>query len=334
MSKNFWKKLNKPFFVLAPMADVTDIAFRQIISKYGKPDVLWTEFVACDGLCSEEARKKLKKNLLKFSKKEKPLIAQLFGSKPENFEKASKIVAKMGFDGIDINMGCPQKKILKQGAGAELIKNHQLVKEIIRATKKGAGKLPVSVKTRIGYNENEIETWIPAILEEEPAVLTIHGRTKKEMSKVPAHWDLIKRVREIRDEMNSDTLIIGNGDVISVEDGLKKAEESGVDGIMIGRGIFGNPWFFSNNRRPTSVIKKLEIVLEHSKLFEKYFGENKENKKLFGGRARNFVLMKKHYGAYINGFEGAKELRIKLMNTNNFQEVEKIIQKEIKKLNK
>jgi len=337
MSKNFWKKLNKPFFVLAPMLDVTDTAFRQIIAKYGKPDVFWTEFVAVDGLCSEKGREKLKKNLLQFDESERPIVAQLFGSKPENFEKAARIVTEMGFDGIDINMGCPQKNILKQGAGSELIINPELAREIIRATKKGAGDLPVSVKTRVGYNKNEIESWIPTILEENPVALTIHGRTKKEMSKVPAHWDLIKRVQEIRDEMKSETLIIGNGDVTSLEEAKSRAEETGVDGVMIGRGIFGNPWLFSGvDWKTISVKEKLEVVLEHTKLFEKIFGDNKENQKLFGGkgRARNFALMKKHYKAYVNGFDGAKELRIKLMEAEDLEEVKKIFQKAIKSLKK
>ena len=330
--KNFWNKIKKiPFFVLAPMADVTDVSFRQVIAKHGKPDVFWTEFVACDGLCSV-GQEKLVKNLLQFSEKERPIVAQLFGSNPENFEKSARLVKKLGFDGIDINMGCPQKNILKQGAGSELIKSPKLAKEIIRATKKGAGGLPVSVKTRIGYNKNEIETWIPAILEEEPVVLTIHGRTKKEMSKVSAHWDIIKDVVDIRDRMKSKTLVIGNGDIFSFEDGLEKAKMSGVDGIMVGRGIFGNPWFFSGKN--PKIKEKMKVALEHTKLFEKIFGETKENKKIFGGRARNFALMKKHYKAYINGFDGAKELRIKLMDANDLKEVENIIAQKIKTLEK
>lgn len=331
--KNFWEKLNRPFFVLAPMLDVTDTAFRQIIAKYGKPDVFWTEFVAVDGLCSDKGREKLKQNLLQFNKSERPIVAQLFGSKPRNFEKSAKIIATLGFDGIDINMGCPQKNILKQGAGAELIKHPELAKEIIKATKRGAGGLPVSVKTRIGYNKNEIETWISIILEEEPAILIIHGRTKKEMSKVSAHWDLIKEVREIRDKMKSKTLIIGNGDVLNLRDAEEKAKETGVDGIMVGRGIFGNPWLFNESVQVVAKKDKLKVALEHTKLFEKTFGENKKNLKLFKGkgRAKNFALMKKHYKAYINGFEGAKELRIKLMEAENSKEAEKIIDFELKK---
>ena len=334
MSKNFWKKIKKPMFVLAPMLDVTDMAFRQILVKYGKPDVFWTEFVAVDGICSEEGREKLKKNLLQFNKKERPIVAQLFGSKPENFEKSARIIAEMGYDGIDINMGCPQRNILKQGAGAELIKYPELAKEIIRATKRGAGDLPVSVKTRIGYNKEEIEKWIPSILEEEPTVLTIHGRTKKEMSKVPAHWQAIKRVVEIRDRIKSKTLIIGNGDVESLKEAKQKIKETGVDGVMIGRGIFVNPFLFSEDKKEFSIKQKLKIALEHTKLFEKYFGESKENKKLFcgDGRARSFSLMKKFFKIYVNGFDGAKDLRVKLMETKKVEEVEKVIKEETKKI--
>jgi len=263
INENFWEKLNRPFFILAPMADITDIAFRQIVAKYGKPDVFFTEFVSCDGLCSEQGRKHLEKNLLQYTEKERPIVAQIFGSKPENFEKSARIIADLGFDGIDINMGCPQKNILKQGAGSELINNPKLAKEIIRATKKGAKStdkqglsVPVSVKTRIGYNKNEIEKWIPEILKEKPVALTIHGRTKKEMSKVPADWKQIKRVREIRDEMKSKTLIIGNGDVKNISEGKERVKETGVDGIMIGRGIFENPFLFANKSAEKSLVSR------------------------------------------------------------------------------
>ncbi len=352
--KNFWEKLKEekqPFFCLAPMADVTDSAFRQVVAKYGKftlpdgsqeggPDVIFTEMVSCDGLCSVGREKLLK--LLEFSESERPIVAQLFGSKPENFYQSAQLVKELGFDGIDINMGCPQKNILKQGAGADLINHPNLAKEIIRATKAGAGDLPVSVKTRIGFNKNEIEAWLPALLEEQPAVITIHGRTKKEMSKVPAHWDVIKKGVEIA--KGSGVLIVGNGDVQSVIDGQQKASESGVDGIMIGRAILGKPWLFKNLdvRRP-SFEKRMEIVVEHIELFEKMYGETIENQKVFGkrvskltvtnsskmngqvGRARNFNLMKKHIGAYLTGFDGAKELRIKLMKVDSGEEAIKIL---------
>jgi len=317
MPKNFWEKLqtlrqtqSEPFFVLAPMADVTDEAFRRIVAKYGKPDVLWTEFVACDGLQSV-GRKHLLHNLL-YSENERPIVAQVFGAKPENFAKTAKLIKKMGFDGIDINMGCPERNIQKQGAGASLMKTPKLAQEIILAAKKGAGTMPVSVKTRIGYNKNEIETWLPMILETEPAAVTIHGRTKKEMSEVPAHWDIIRRAVEIRDGMKSKTLIIGNGDVKNLEEARARAKETGCDGIMIGRGIFGNPTLFAG--RELSHEEKLAIMIEHTFLFEE----------LFSG-IKNFAIMKKHFKAYVEGFKGAKELRVKLMETENAAEVKKIV---------
>ncbi|MEN9622224.1 MAG: hypothetical protein RLZZ67_658, partial [Candidatus Parcubacteria bacterium] len=243
MEYGFWKKLKKPFFVLAPMADVTDVAFRKIITKYGKPDVLWTEFVSADGLCSP-GRKVLIRDL-EFSRKEKPIVAQLFSSKPEKMREAAALCQKLGFHGIDINMGCPDKSIEKQGCGAGMIKTPDVARAIIRAAKEGAPKLPISVKTRIGYNKNEIATWIPVILSEGVAALTVHCRTRKEMSNVPARWEHIREVTALRDQLAPDTLIIGNGDIKDVPDGRAKALEFGADGVMIGRGIFGNPWLFA-----------------------------------------------------------------------------------------
>jgi len=310
--KNFWQKLNKPFFVLAPMADVTDCAFRQIINKYGKPDVLWTEFVSADGLAHVEAQKKLLIDL-KFSKNEHPIVAQIFGSNAENIKKAAALCQKLGFDGVDINMGCPDKSIEKQNAGASMIKNIKLAREIIQAARDGAPKLPISVKTRIGYNKNEIETWIRDLLEEKLPVLTVHLRTRKEMSLVPAHWELMQRIVELRNEISPETLIIGNGDALDIEDAKKKVKDTGCDGVMLGRAIFGNPWLFSN-KKENSLENKLKVLVEHTKLFEKLLG-----------KVKSFNIMKKHYKAYVNGWDGAKELRVKLMDAQNAKEVEKII---------
>jgi len=307
MKKNFWKKLKKPFFALAPMADVTDVAFREIIAKYGKPDVMFTEFVSCDGLMSEGKEALLFD--LKYTENQRPIVAQVFGSKPENFFKTAKLIKKLGFDGIDINMGCPDKNVEKSGSGAALIKNPELAREIIKATKKGAGNMPVSVKTRIGYNKDEVETWIPALLEAKPDVITVHGRTRKEMSKTSANWNAIARAVELAKE--TDTVVIGNGDIWNTEDGLRRARESGADGVMIGRGVFGNPWFFADHSPSTE--EKLKAMVEHAKLFEKMLGN------------KNFAIMKKHYKAYATGFDGAKELRISLMGANNANEVEGII---------
>lgn len=313
--KNCYEKLHKPFFCLAPMADVTDAAFRRIICKYGKPDVFWTEFVSADGL-SSPGREVLKNNLI-FTKKEKPIVAQLFSSNPEKMRQAAKYVANLGFDGIDINMGCPDRSVEKQGAGAAMMKDMKKAGEIINAVKEGIKdskkkNISVSVKTRIGYNKNQIEEWIPFLLSQNIDALTVHARTRKEMSLVPAQWVYVKRVVEIRNQMKVKTKIIGNGDVSDLEDGKKKALETGCDGIMIGRGIFGNPWLFSE--KVPNIKEKLKVMVEHTKLFEKLLGKHK-----------NFAVMKKHFKAYVNGFEGAKELRVELMETKNVKEVKSIV---------
>lgn len=312
---NFWSKLKKPFFVLAPMADVTDVAFRRVIAKYGRPDVMWTEFVSADGLirATEEGKKKLMKDL-EYDESERPIVAQLFSSNPEYMEQACKLVAELSFDGIDINMGCPDKGIEKQGCGSAMIKNPEKAKEIILAAKRGAPNLPISVKTRIGYNKNELETWLPKLLEAEPAVVTIHCRTRKEMSKVPARWEHVKRAVEIRDELKSETLIIGNGDLKDVVDAKAKCEETGADGAMLGRAIFGNPWLFSAEV-PESVEEILKVLVEHTFLFEE----------LLGG-VKSFALMKKHYKVYVTGFDGAHELRAKLMEAENATQVKDIVE--------
>ncbi len=260
---NFWNKLKTPFFCIAPMADVTDVAFRSMFVKYGKPDVMWTEFVSADGLANKEGRKALEIDL-KFNKKERPIVAQLFSSNPKKMREAVKYVAMLGFDGIDINMGCPDKKVEKQGAGASMMKNPKLAGEIIQAVKDGIKdakkKIPVSVKTRIGYNKNEINEWIPFLFSQDIDALTVHARTRKEMSLVPARWEHIKEVVEIRNKMGVKTKIIGNGDVESIEDGINKWRETGCDGIMVGRGIFGKPWFFNklNNLHKINSLEKHE----------------------------------------------------------------------------
>lgn len=311
---NFWAKLKKPVFVLAPMADVTDTAFRRIIAKYGKPDVTWTEFVSADGLCSPGREVLL--HDLKYTEGERPIVAQLFTAHPEKMEQAAGLAEKLGFDGIDINMGCPDRSIEKQGAGAAMIKNKALAKEVIRAAKRGT-KLPVSVKTRVGYNSVELEEWIPALLEEDIAVLTVHARTRKEMSAVPARWEHVKRVVEIRDALRKDTLIFGNGDALSIEDARQKVAETGADGVMLGRAIFGNPWLFAE-KIPT-IEEKLRVMVEHTQAFED----------LLGG-VKSFSIMKKHYKAYVNGFDGAKELRVELMEAKDAAEVAAIVERFLK----
>jgi nifR3 family TIM-barrel protein len=323
MITGFWKKLKKPIMVLAPMANVTDAAFRRIIAKYGKPDVMFTEFVSCDGLMSP-GQKKLLVDFM-YTEAERPIVAQIFGSKPENFYKTALLIQELGFDGIDINMGCPDRNVEKQGAGACLMKNPELAQEIIRETKRGAGKLPVSIKTRIGYNKNSLSEWLPTLLETEPAAITIHARTRKEMSSVPANWDTIADAVRIRDEYKSKTLILGNGDVQDLADAEKKVKATGADGVMIGRGIFGNPWLFDKkiDYAKMSVAEKLRVMVEHTYLFEKILVEHK-----------NFAIMKKHYKAYVNGFDGAKELRVNLMEgADTAADVDRIVAGFLQNLN-
>ena len=317
--KGFWEKLKKPIFVLAPMADVTDAAFRRIIAKYGKPDVLWTEFVSADGLAlaPEEGRSKLLKDL-EYTEGERPIVAQFFTSKPEHMRKAAELARSLGFDGVDINMGCPDKSIEKQGAGASMMKNPSLAREVIRAAKEGAGNLPVSVKTRIGYNKPELESWLPEILKEELAVVTVHARTRKEMSKVSAKWEFVKRAVEIRNELKSSTLIFGNGDVKDLEEAKLRVEETGCDGVMLGRAIFGNPWLFSE-RKDISIQEKLKVLVEHTQLFEELLGKYK-----------NFAVMKKHFKAYVKDFDGAGDLRAKLMETTDTGGVSRVVEKYLK----
>lgn len=318
MVKGFWKKLQKPIMALAPMADVTDAAFRYIIAKNGKPDVMFTEFVSCDGLSNEQGFKVLLTDF-EYDESERPIVAQVFGSRPENFYTAALIVKELGFDGIDINMGCPDRNVEKQGAGAALIKNPELAQKIIKETKRGVGDLPVSVKTRIGYNKESIDEWIPYLLDCDIAALTVHGRTRKEMSDVPAHWDVIGRVADMvkkYDSSDDRTLVLGNGDVKNVAEAEEKVKQYGVDGVMIGRGIFGNPWLFSRevNHESVALNERLIAMIEHTLLFEDFFEDKK-----------NFDIMKKHYKAYVNGFNGAKELRVKLMEAKNAVDVVRIV---------
>ncbi len=317
------------------MADVTDSAFRFIISKYSKDKsvprslgevgfVTWTEFVSADGLIKapETGKKKLLKDL-EYTEIERPIVAQLFTGNPEIMKKAAELVAELGFDGLDINMGCPDKSIEKQNAGAALMKNPALARSIIASAKMGIkeaserlGKteIPVSVKTRLGYNEDKLEEWLPELLAENPAVITLHARTRKEMSKVPARWERVKRAVEIRDEIQKEksTLIFGNGDVVDVSHAKDLAKETGCDGVMLGRAIFGNPYLFSSHT--PDLKEKLMALLEHCELFDKNLGDIK-----------SFAIMKKHFKSYVKDFPNTHDLKNALLNTNSLEEVREVI---------
>ncbi len=311
--QNFWEKLPKPIFALAPLEDVTDAAFRRLIARYGKPHVMFTEFTSADGLflADLDGQKRLRKKLL-FSESERPISAQLFTAYPEHMEKIAQLVADLGFDGVDINMGCPVDEVVRQECGAGVIKNPPLARELIRAAKKSG--LPVSVKTRLGFTKDELDTWLPELLAEEPAAVTIHARTRKEMSLVPARWERVKRAVEIRNELKSKTLILGNGDVKDIPDARAKVAETGADGAMLGRAIYGNPWLFADRSDPPTPAERVTALTEHLALFDELLTGN-----------TNFALMKKHFKAYISGWDGAKDLRVRLMEAESVSEAQKIL---------
>lgn len=311
MNGGFWQTLKKPIFALAPMHDVTDAAFRQLLAEVAKPDVIYTEFVSVDGLNHPASQEKMIAHYLGYSEKERPILAQIWGNNPKYFQTAARLIEQLGFDGIDINMGCPDKQVVKLGGGAALMQNSDLAKEIIQATK-DATTLPVSVKTRLGFDTINFD-FIREIITTHPAALTIHGRTRKELSLVPAHWDIIAQIApEIKKE---GIICLGNGDISSHTDALEKIKTSGVDGVMIGRGVFGNPWIFSPQITEVSLIDKLRVLRRHTEIFKEVFEETK-----------NFSVLKKHVRGYIHGFDGAKEMRNEIMDTKTLQEMQEVLE--------
>jgi nifR3 family TIM-barrel protein len=308
---NFWHHLPSPFWVLAPMEDVTDTVFRQIVASVGRPHVFFTEFTNVEGILSSGSDEVMKR--FKFSEAERPLVAQIWGNDPEKFYSSAKIIKNLGFDGIDINMGCPVKHIVNQSACSALIGQENLVKEIINATREGGDNLPISVKTRIGRKTITTEEWIGFLLNQELDALSIHGRTVAEMSKAPAHWDEIGKAVSLRNELGSDTLIIGNGDVDNLVQANNLVQEFGVDGVMIGRGIFANPAVFAGIE--LSQLDRNNLFINHISLFNQTWGKTK-----------NFQILKKFVKTYVSGFEGATEIRIKLMQARDCKELIKMVE--------
>ena len=317
------KDLPKPFFVLAPMDDVTDLVFRSVIKDTAAPDLFFTEFVNVDGLMSVGRPNLLKK--LRFSPHDTPLIAQLWGLKPENFKAIAEQIADgslakelglpdgVNFAGVDLNMGCPAKSEVKNGTCSALILNRPLAHDIITATQEGlAGRLPLSVKTRVGFSEVDM-TWIEFLLEHKLAMLTVHGRTRKQMSKVPADWNLIGQAAQLRNEIAPNTLIVGNGDVLSRGQGEQLALQHNLDGIMVGRGVFQNPYVFAKEDIWPTITREQRINLftKHVKLFADTW-QNKE---------RPIHTLNKFCKIYINDFDGAKEFREQLMATESTDEL-------------
>ena len=308
-SNNFWQKLPKPFTVLAPMENVTDFVFREVIANYlPKPDVMFTEFTNVDALNSNGFERTIHR--FKFSMKQKPIVAQIWGTNPINFEKSAKIAEDLGFDGIDINMGCPVRAVIKIGACSALINNRPLVKEIIEATKKGSTKLPISVKTRIGFKDVQTEDWITFLLEQKLAAITIHGRTARQLSDVPANWKEIAKAVEIKNSISPETIIIGNGDVKNQSDILEKYTKYGIDGVMVGRGIFSNPWIFEKTKKVHHYEDYKKILTNHLKMYD---------------NSMHFDKLKKFFKMYINNFDGASNLRAKLMETKSVEDALNIL---------
>lgn len=305
-----YQDLPTPFFVLAPMDDVTDTVFRQLIATTAPPDLFFTEFINVDAL--QSAGRKATLPRLLHTSSEKPIIAQIWGKTPENYYKSAKDIVEMGFDGVDINMGCPVKDVVQNGCCSALINNRELALEIIQATKEGSGSLPVSVKTRLGFNEIDY-SWHELLLNQKLNALSIHGRTRKQMSKVPANWQAIGEIVKLRDKLSPATKIIGNGDVTTRAQGEGLAKQFNLDGIMIGRGVFNDPYVFSaespwENITPT---QRKELYTKHVKLFASTW-QNQE---------KPTVVLNKFCKIYISGFDGAKELRETLMKAKSTDEI-------------
>ncbi|HGZ6215538.1 TPA: tRNA dihydrouridine synthase [Staphylococcus aureus] len=313
MKENFWSELPRPFFILAPMEDVTDIVFRHVVSEAARPDVFFTEFTNTESFCHPEGIHSVRGRLT-FSEDEHPMVAHIWGDKPEQFRETSIQLAKMGFKGIDLNMGCPVANVAKKGKGSGLILRPDVAAEIIQATK--AGGLPVSVKTRLGYYEiDEWKDWLKHVFEQDIANLSIHLRTRKEMSKVDVHWELIEAIKNLRDEIAPNTLLTINGDIPDRKTGLELAEKYGIDGVMIGRGIFHNPFAFEKEPREHTSKELLDLLRLHLSLFNKY--EKDE--------IRQFKSLRRFFKIYVRGIRGASELRHQLMNTQSIAEARALL---------
>lgn len=293
------------------MDDVTDTVFRRIVADCAAPDLFITEFINVDGLQSPGREKLLHK--LQFTDKERPIIAQVWGKEPENFYKTAKEIVQMGFDGVDINMGCPVKSVVKIGCCIGLVNNRELAGEIITAVREAVGPLfPVSVKTRLGLQQVDF-SWPEFLLKQKLNMLTIHGRTAKQLSKVPADWEAIGYVRRLRDELSPTTLIVGNGDVQSRAHALTLAKKYKLDGIMIGRGVFDDPFVFAKQSPWTSMGRqqKIDLYRKHVELFVKTWRKGE----------RKIHTLNKFCKIYISGFDGAKELRERLMQAQTTDEL-------------
>lgn len=315
---NVWQNARKrPFVALAPMDDVTDVVFRRLVHELAPADVYFTEFASVEGYCSA-GRPAIERRLL-LDPSEGPVIAQIWGTAPEHYRTMAYDLAKRGFAGIDINMGCPVRDVTKTGACSALINTPELAAEIIAATKAGAGDVPVSVKTRIGWSAPAIEQWLGFLLRQDIAALTVHLRTTKEQSKVPAHWELAEDIVRLRGEISPSTVLIGNGDVATRQEAEAKIAATGFDGIMIGRGIFHNPWAFDAEPREHTPADRFGALLRHLELFES----------TWLNREKHFEPLKKFFKIYVSGFDGAAHVRAELMSTKSVDQARAVLQKNL-----
>ncbi|MCW3788958.1 tRNA dihydrouridine synthase [Plebeiibacterium sediminum] len=325
MASNFWKDNQGPMFMLAPMEDVTDTTFRQLVMEISNPEhlhVLFCEFMNTDGFCHPEGRERVAQRLRindseqeLLNKTNTALVAQIWGTNPENFYQTAKYISEhTSFNGIDINMGCPMKNIIKKGACSALIDQPALAKEIIEATIEGSS-LPVSVKTRIGVKEVVTEKWISHLLTTDIQGLTVHGRVQKMLSTGQADWNEIAKAKQLAKELNKDIKIIGNGDVLSLEQGYDYIDKYDLDGIMIGRGIFHNPWFFNTSAAPEEAKTRLDALMRHAQLFSETWQTEKP-----------WNILKRFFKIYISGLRGAGALREGLMLTKNMDDLNEVIE--------
>ena len=313
MKENFWQELPRPFFILAPMEDVTDVVFRHVIKEAASPDVFFTEFTNSESYCHPNGKESVRGRLT-FTPDEQPIVAHIWGDKPEFFREMSIGMAEMGFKGIDLNMGCPAPNVFKHGRGAGLIRRPDVAAELIQAAK--AGGLPVSVKTRLGHADvDEWKTWLKHLFEQDIANLSIHLRTKVEMSKVDAHWELIPEIKKLRDEIAPHTLLTINGDIPDYQTGKELAEKYGVDGVMIGRGVFHNPFAFEKVKKEHSPQELLGLFRKHLDTFDKYSEVD----------PRIFKPLQRFFKIYVREFKGASDLRVQLFETKTTAEVRAVL---------
>ena len=310
---NIWSDLKKPFLILAPMEGVTDPPFRAVIAKAGRPDLFFTEFTNVSSFASEKGRKNALERL-KVISTDSPIIAQIWGKNPDHFSEISEALESLGFSGIGLNFGCPDRHVNRAGGGAAMIKTPDLAIECFRKAK-ASTNLPVSIKTRLGFTYvDEWKNWLSVLLSEHPAALTVHLRTRKEMSKVPAHFELIPEIINLRNELSKDTKLIINGDIKDKNHAKELYEKyPEIDGFMIGRGVFQNPFCFTDHIGTREEL----LSLLHFHL-DKFDEENSENQ-------HSFEPLKHYFKIYLNSFPGASDIRNELMQTHSTAEARAVL---------